>query len=76
MKTPDGEVLYGIDGGFLQIYDGVIVWVMEDGRWVNRFEGEPGWEHVSEKVARYIATEKPKHNVLTEPEGGDRFNAH
>lgn len=34
------DVEYGIDGGYEGIYDGVIAWVMKDGRVLNRFRGE------------------------------------
>lgn len=36
---PD-DVEYGIDGGYDRIYDGVIIWVLKDGRCINRFRGE------------------------------------
>lgn len=36
---PD-DVEYGIDGGYEGIYDGVIIWVLKDGRIINRFHGE------------------------------------
>lgn len=36
---PD-DISYGIDGGYERIYDGVIVWVLKDGRMINRFRGE------------------------------------
>ncbi len=36
---PD-DVDYAIDGGWDGIYDGVIVWVLTDGRRINRFRGE------------------------------------
>lgn len=36
---PD-DISYGIDGGYERIYDGVIVWVLKDGRLINRFRGE------------------------------------
>lgn len=36
---PD-DVDYAIDGGWYGIYDGVIVWVLTDGRRINRFRGE------------------------------------
>lgn len=34
------DIEYGIDGGRDGIYDGIIVWVLKDGRIVNRFRGE------------------------------------
>lgn len=34
------DIEYGIDGGFYRIYDGVIIWVLKDGRYVNRFRGD------------------------------------
>lgn len=33
------DVDYAIDGGHEGIYDGVIVWVLTDGRQINRFRG-------------------------------------
>jgi hypothetical protein len=36
---PD-DVHFGIDGGYYRIYDGVIIWVLNDGRSINRFRGE------------------------------------
>jgi len=34
------DVEFGVDGGYEGIYDGVIYWVMKDGRLINRFRGE------------------------------------
>lgn len=34
------DISYGIDGGYHRIYDGVIIWVLKDGRRINRFRGE------------------------------------
>ena len=36
---PD-DVEYGIDGGYEGIYDGTIIWVLKDGRIINRFRGD------------------------------------
>ncbi len=38
-----------------EIYDGVAVWVLKDGRWINRFAGQEGWEHRARLVDEWIA---------------------
>lgn len=50
---------YGIDGGSLGIYDGVIIWVLKDGTYVNRWFGVPGCERRSEAVEAVIEELRP-----------------
>lgn len=52
MSINMADVDYGIDGGWLGIFDGVIVWVMNDGTMINRFEGEG--TRREQRVAHYI----------------------
>ncbi len=49
------DVAYGIDGGREGIYDGVIVWVLNDGRLINRFAGVEGMERRAARVDDYIS---------------------
>jgi hypothetical protein len=35
------------------VYDGVCIWVLNDGRWINRFEGDGGRRE--QAIDRYIA---------------------
>jgi hypothetical protein len=50
------DVAYGIDGGYEGIYDGVIVWVLNDGRRINRFAGVKGMERRAAAVDAWLAT--------------------
>ena len=59
MKTDDwtmDDVAYGIDGGYEGIYDGVIVWVLNDGRRINRWANEEGFERRAAAVDAWLAT--------------------
>ena len=49
------DVQHGIE--IQGVYDGVCVWVMKDGTWVNRFRlpGYEGWERRAERVDAWIA---------------------
>lgn len=58
MTTPtwtQADVAYGIDGGPAGIYDGVIVWVLKDGRHINRFAGLVGWERRAARIDAWLA---------------------
>lgn len=49
------DIAYGIDGGYEGIYDGVIVWVLKDGRRINRFAGVEGMERRAARVDAWLA---------------------
>ena len=48
------DIVYGIDGGYYGIYDGIIAWKMTDGRLINRWSGVPGCEFRAAKTQRLI----------------------
>ncbi len=50
VPIPDGSVGIYVKG----VYDGVIIWMLVDGTYINRFEGVPGYEHVAAEAAKYI----------------------
>lgn len=52
MRPKDEDIDYGIEVS--EIYDGVIVWVLKDGTWVNRFADMPGYERRAARVQAYI----------------------
>lgn len=39
------------------VYDGVCIWVLKDGRWINRWEGEGGRRE--RLTAEYIRANRP-----------------
>lgn len=49
------DIAYGIDGGREGIYDGVIVWVLKDGRRINRFADLEGMEHRAARIDAWLA---------------------
>jgi len=49
------DIAYGIDGGRAGIYDGVIVWVLKDGRHINRFAGVKGMERPAAQIDAWLA---------------------
>lgn len=58
MTTTDwtmDDVAYGIDGGRAGIYDGVIVWVLKDGRHINRWAGKEGFERRAAAVDAWLS---------------------
>lgn len=58
MSTTDykqEDIAYGIDGGRVGIYDGVIVWVLKDGRHINRFAGVKGCGRLAARIDAWLA---------------------
>lgn len=49
------DVAHGIDGSRDGIYDGVIVWVLKDGRRINRFAGVKGTERRAARIDAWLA---------------------
>ena len=52
MRPSDDEIDHGIE--IRGIYDGVAVWVLKDGTWLNRFAGEPGYERRAARIQKWI----------------------
>ena len=48
------DVVYGYDGGYYGIYDGVIAWKMRDGTILNRWADVPGCEFRAEATQKLI----------------------
>lgn len=52
MRPRAEDIAYGIE--LPAVYDGVAVWVLNDGTLINRFAGMAGFEHRAAKVQEYI----------------------
>lgn len=57
MRARDEEIAYGIE--IRGVYDGVAIWVLKDGTWLNRFAGEPGYERRAARIQAYIELNNP-----------------
>lgn len=52
VRPRDEEIDYGIE--IPGVYDGIAVWVLKCGLWVNRFAGEPGYECRAARIQEWI----------------------
>jgi hypothetical protein len=52
VRPSDDEIDHGIE--IQGLYDGVAVWVLKDGTWINRFADMPGYEHRAARIQEWI----------------------